>query len=117
MNLTRNQILALVGLALSLLAGGGATMTELFGAGMTAKIAAAAAFANSFINGAILILSGQGQQILDVRAMPGVQNIDINAQANQTLAKMAMDPTVDKVRATPEAAPTVLETAKGNGNA
>lgn len=113
MNLTRNQILALIGLLLGLLAGGGSTMTELFGTGMAAKIGAAAGFLNSFVNGAILILSGQGQQVLDVKNMAGVENIKVNEQANQTLAKMAMDPTVDKVSATPEAASTVLETAKG----
>ena len=113
MNLTRNQWLALIGLALGLLAGGGSTMTELFGTGMAAKIAAAAGFLNSFVNGAILILSGQGQQILDVKAMPGVEKIDINANANQVLAKMALDPTVDKVGVIPEAASAVLQTAKG----
>ena len=112
-NLTRNQKLALVGLLLGLLAGGGSTMTELFGTGVAAKIAAAAGFLNSFVNGAIVILSGQGQQVLDVKNMPGVERIDVNEKANQTLAKMALDPAVDKVSASTDAIPAVIETARG----
>lgn len=97
MNLTRNQILALIGLALGLLAGGGATMTELFGTALASKIAAAAGFLNSFINGAILILSGQSQQVKDVQAMPGVAKIVTNQDANETLTQLAEDSSNQKI--------------------
>lgn len=117
MNLTRNQILALVGLALSLLAGGTATMTELFGQGLATKIAAAAGFLNAFVNGAVLILSGQGQQVLDVKAMPGVEHIEVNAKANQTLAKLAIDPDVDKIAPSAGALDKVTKTAEGDTHA
>lgn len=63
------------------------------------------------------VLSSQNNVVKEVAAMPGVERIDINAKANQTLAAIALDPNVDKVAATAQAIPTVVETAKGNGNA
>ena len=114
MNLTRNQMLALGSLGLGLLAGGGSTLTELFGQGLATKIAASAGFLNSFVSGAILILSGQIQQIKDVSAMPGVERISVNTSANQALAQVATDPTQPKVGATDAGTrATLQDTAKG----
>ncbi len=114
MNVTRTQWIAIVMLALGLIAGGANTLTEFFGAGIAAKLASAASFLSSFVAGAQIILGGQGQQVLDVKNMPGVEKIDINAQANQTLAKLALDPTVNKVGIASGDKDAVLETAKGN---
>ncbi len=116
-NLTLNQKLSLVALLLSLLASGGTTLTEIFGSGLAAKIAAGASFFASFVNGATLILTSQNNVVKEVAAMPGVEKVQVNAQANQVLAASALDPNVNKVSATSEAIPTVIETAKGNGHA
>lgn len=113
-NLTLNQKLALTGLLLGLLAGGGSTLTELFGTGMAAKIAAAAGFLNSFVNGAILILTGQGNIVKEVAAMPGVTRVSVNSDANPTLAAVALDPAQLKVGATtPDVREALKDTVKG----
>ncbi len=44
-------------------------------------------------------------------AMPGIEKINVNAAANQTLATIAMDPNVDKIAPTPSALATVTKTA------
>lgn len=116
-NITRTQWIAIIMLALGLIAGGANTLTEFFGAGIATKLASAASFLSSFVAGAQIILGGQGQQVLDVKNMLGVQRIEVNAQANQTLAKLAVDPTVDKIAPTLNAQDVVVETAKGNTNA
>lgn len=114
MNITRNQWLSLLALALSLLAAGGATLTQIFGAGMAGKIAASAGFLSSFVNGAIVILTSQTNQVKDVAALPGVERISVNAQANTALAQVATDPAQPKVGATvPEVRTVLQETAKG----
>lgn len=59
------------------------------------------------------VISGQGSQIKAVAAMPGVESIKVNANANQALAQVAMDPTVNKIGPTPGAADAVEKTAKG----
>lgn len=112
LNITRNQFLSLLALGLSLLAAGGATLTQIFGAGLAGQIAAAAGFLSSFVNGAIVILTSQGQQVKDVAAMPGVQGVAVNAQANSTLATLAVDPAQGKIAASPKDIQAVAETAK-----
>lgn len=112
LSITRNQLLSLVALALSLLAGGGATLTQVFGTGLAGKIAAGAGFLSSFVNGAIVILTSQSQQVKDVAAMPGIDPLSVNAQANGTLATLAVDPAQTKIAAAPKDIQAVAETAK-----
>jgi hypothetical protein len=57
-------------------------------------------------------LTSQGSTINDVLAMPGIQNIDVGAKANKTLAMIATDPTQSKIGPTPEANIQVNATAK-----
>ncbi len=112
--ITRTQWIAISMLALGLVAGGVNTLSEFFGTGVAHKLASAASFLSSFVAGIQIILGGQGQQVLDVKNMPGIEKIDINSQANQTLAKLALDPTVDKVGIASGDKDAVLQTAKGN---
>lgn len=117
MNLTGKQILSIVAAVVSALMLATTQLTDIFGPTVAKSIVSVAALANMILNSIVAALTGQASLVQDVRAMPGVQNIDINAQANQTLAKMAMDPTEDKVRAIPEDASAVLQTAKGTPHA
>ena len=57
---------------------------------------------------------GWGGMVRDVAAMPGVESIKINSQANQTLASVAVDPEQPKVGATtPQTRDILQDTAKG----
>lgn len=58
-------------------------------------------------------LSTQTAQVKDVLAMPGIEKINVNAQASTALATLAVDQTVNKIGPTPAAAQQVEATAKG----
>ncbi len=92
---------------------GAALLQTLFGQTLTIQIVAGLGVAGIVLNSIGTGLSGQGSQIKDVLAMPGVQHIEVNAQANQTLAAIAVDPTVDKISASPATLSRVTATAKG----
>lgn len=113
MNITRNQWIAITILALGLISGATGQMTDIFGAGAAKSIASAASFMSSFVAGIQVILGGQGQQIKDVAAMPGIEKVTVNSAANSTLAGLAVDPKQDKVAPTPSAMTAVENTAKG----
>jgi hypothetical protein len=51
---------------------------------------------------------------MTVRAMPGVQSIEVNTQASQALAAMAVDPTIGKVNAPQAILPQITAIAKGS---
>lgn len=114
MNITRNQWLAIAILFFTILTGGSAQLTDLIGAYGTKLVIALSTLSTGFLAGLQIILGGQGQQVRDVAAMPGVERININAQANQTLATVATDPTQAKIGASSPATREVLkDTAKG----
>lgn len=112
MNITRNQWIAIVILALGLISGATGQMTDIFGAGAAKSIASAASFMSSFVAGVQIILGGQRQQVLDVKNMPGVEPIRVNEKAGPALAAMAVDPTVDKISPTDEARDIVAQIAR-----
>lgn len=60
------------------------------------------------------VISGQGAQVKAVAAMPGVEKITVNSQANQSLAQIAIDPLQNKVAPTLAAQTAVTDTAKGS---
>lgn len=111
-NLTPLQILGMTAIFLSVILGGTAQLTDIFGPGPTKIIAAMAGLANGIVGGFITFLSGQSGLLQSVQSMPGVDKIVVNASANQTLAQIAVDPN-SKVEATPQAQATVEQTAKG----
>lgn len=113
MTITRNQWIAITILALGLISGATGQMTDIFGSGPAKSIASAASFLSSFVAGIQVILGGQGQQIKDVAAMPGIDPIKINANASEAAAKVALDPAVDKVAPAIGAEQAVQTIAKG----
>lgn len=113
MSITRNQSLALAGVVLSVIVSSTAYFTDMFGAQIAKEITGTAGFLNLLVNGVIMVFSGQGQQVRDVQAMPGIDRITVNANANQTLAQVATDPSNAKVAPIPMAADAVKSIAKG----
>lgn len=111
--ITRNQWIAILMLALGLIAGGTNTLSEFFGTGVASKLASAASFFSSFVAGIQIILGGQSTQVKDVLAMPGVERINVNENANKTLAAIAMDSSQPNISPTLKAMDVVTETAKG----
>jgi hypothetical protein len=114
MQLNLNQIMAIIVAILSVLITSTAQLTDLFGAGTAKNIVSVAGLMNSLLSSVLAVLSSQGATVKSVLAMPGVQKIDVNADANKTLAAIAVDPAQNKIGPTPEAISTVTQTAKGN---
>ena len=113
MNLTRNQWFAISGAVLSAIVTSTTYFTDMFGAKIAHEIVGTAGFLNMIVAAVAAIMTGQGQQVKDVLAMPGVDSLTVNARANKTLASIATDPKQDKIMPTAAAASTVAKTAKG----
>lgn len=103
MNLNRNQILAITIAILAVLMASTAQLTDLFGAGTAKAIISAAGLLNGMLSSILAVITGQAGMVKDVQAMQGVEKITVNAQANQTLAQIAVDPANLKIEATPQA--------------
>jgi len=112
-NLTTVQKLAIVLAILGAVAGGGSQLTDILGPALTKTIVALAGLLSTVISSTMVVITGQANAVKFVQSMPGVQQITVNSQANQTLASLAVDPNQTKVVATPEAAGAVANIAKG----
>jgi hypothetical protein len=113
LNLTPVQIIGLILVVNGALIGSTAQLTDLFGVVVTKDIVSIASLGNAILGGIITMMTGQGAQIKNVLAMPGVEKINVNGQANQTLAALAVDPATDKIAPTAAALSQVTATAKG----
>lgn len=114
MNLNGKQIFLIIGAIVSVLMIAGPQLTDLFGAGTAKYIASAAGLVNLMINSVMVALTGaptQDQQIRSVLAMNGVEKIDVNKNASVALARLAVDPAVNKIAPTQEAQQQVEATA------
>lgn len=112
MNLTPLQIIGIILAVNGALTGATAQLTDLFGAVVAKDIVSIASLGSAILGGIITSMSGQGSQVRNVLAMPGVEKIDVNGKASQTLAAIAVDPTQDKISPTPAAMAQVTATAK-----
>lgn len=115
MNLNRGQYLSIAIAILGVLVASTSQLTDLFGPKITKDIVSAASMLMSLMSSVGIVLQGQGSQISAVQAMPGVEKITVNSQANSTLATMAVDPTNAKIQATPAAQADVFATARAAG--
>ena len=113
MNLNAKQIISIVGAILSVLMISTAQLTDLMGPTVAKSIVSIAGLGNMVLSSVMATITSQGSTVKDVLAMPGVEKININAAANQTLAAIAVDPGVDKISPTPAAQQQVENTAKG----
>lgn len=112
MNLTVSQKFQIALCLLGVLLAGTGQLTVLFGQVATSYIVSAAGLLVAAVSGIGAIVTGQGSQLAAVQAMPGVEKIVVNAQANPTLATMAVDSANPKIEATPQALQAVAQTAK-----
>lgn len=112
LGLTPLQIIGIVLVINGALIGSSAQLTDLFDPHTAKIIISIASLGNSIFGGVVTLISGQGAQIKNVLAMPGVENITVNRQANAALATIAVDPDQNKIAPTPGAAQAVAATAK-----
>ena len=114
LNLTTGQWMAIIVGVLSAAAGATAQLTPIFGATVAnLTVSVANAVMTIIVTPILFVVTGQSSQLKAVQSMPGVESITVNAQANKTLAQLAVDPAQDKIEATPQAATAVTQTAQG----
>lgn len=114
--MTSIQKIALSIAVLGFLAGAGTQLTDIFApfgsiAPLIVKeIVSVSGFVSGILGVILSFATGQAGQIKAVNDMAGVEKIVVNAQANPTLAKAAVDES-SKVEATPAAQAAVQRTA------
>lgn len=96
----------------SLLMGATPQLTVLFGEHAVPYIIAVATLGNGALGVFVTVIGGQGSQVRNVLAMPGVEKIAVNGQASSALATLAIDPLQSKISPTPAAMDRVTATAK-----
>lgn len=112
MNITAKQWYQIITGIISGLITGAALMQTLLGQDLTIKIVAGLGILNIIVSSTGTALSGQGSLLKDVAAMPGIEKITVNADANATAATLAMDRTQNKIAPTQSAEGAVAATAK-----
>lgn len=94
---------------------GAALLQTLFGQDLTLKIVACLGITGIILNSVGAAFSGadsQATQVRNVLAMPGVEPLRVNEKASPELAKLAMDPNIDKIAPIPAALAKVEQTAR-----
>lgn len=93
---------------------GAALFNPLVGQDVSLKIISVLGLCQIVVSAINSNLSTQGNTVKSVAAMPGVQQITVNSQANPTLAQIAVSNDADsaKVEPSPSAAAIVAATAK-----
>jgi hypothetical protein len=110
-NLTLVQWIGIMVGLNSLLMGATPQLTVLLGAAAVPYIIAIATLGNGALGVFVTVVGGQSTQVRNVLAMPGVEKIAVNGQANAALASIAVDPGQNKISPTPSAMAKVTETA------
>lgn len=113
-NLTLVQWIGIMVGLNSLLMGATPQLTVLFGTVAVPYIIAIATLGNGALGVFVTVVGGQGSQVRNVLAMPGIERVSVNAQANQTLAALAVDPTVNKIAPIVTAQEAVTKTAQAS---
>lgn len=128
-NVTTLQWIGVIILFNTTLLGGASQLGDLSLSAVAVKaILAVATLGNGFLGGLVTMFGGAGNQITNVtampqaqeamvkavRAMPGIQGIEVNAKANATLATLAVDPSEPKITAVPEDKAKITATASAS---
>lgn len=111
-NLTPLQIIGIILVINGAMIGSSAQLTDLFGPAAVKIIISICSIGNSILGGITTLISGQSSQVKNVLAMPGVEKLTVNSQANAALATIAVDPQQGKIEATPAAEAKVAATAQ-----
>jgi hypothetical protein len=96
-NLTVNQVLLIFVAICSALSASSATLGDIFDVKTVKMIVGFSNMLNTVIASVVVALTGQAGLVKQVAAMPGVEEIKVNTQANQVLASVALDPKQGKV--------------------
>lgn len=116
MVLTFNQKVAFAVAVFSFFAAGSgaADLATLFGKTAATSITAASSLLAGIGGIFLAVVTGQGNLIKDVQAMPGIEKITVNAQANPTLAAAAVSlaPENNKIEAARGAESAVINIAQ-----
>lgn len=112
LNINGKQIIQITGVVISVLMVSSAQLTDLLGPGLAKTIVTIAGLLNMTLQGITVALTTQSAQVKDVAAMPGVERITVNAEANAALATMAVDKNQDKVAPAPMVEQQVAAIAK-----
>jgi hypothetical protein len=110
-DLTLIQVLGAILVINGALAGGVNELTDLLGPTMAKHVLSVCVIGSGICGGFITMFGGLGSQVRNVLAMPGVEKIAVNGQANSTLAAIAIDPLQDKSAPTTAAMDKVTATA------
>lgn len=110
-NLTIHQVLLIFVAICSALSASSATLGDIFDARTVKMIVGFSNMLNTVIASVVVALTGQAGLVKQVAAMPGVEEIKVNDQANQVLAAVAMDETQDKVVPIPSQEHAISEKA------
>ncbi len=114
MGLNGKQIISIIGAVLGVLMISTTQLTDLFGPGVAKTVVSVAGLVNTILSSIMAVITAtmsQDAQVKQVLAMPGVDKIDVNKNASPELAKLAVDPAVDKISPTPDAQVAVSKTA------
>jgi drug/metabolite transporter (DMT)-like permease len=111
--LTGKQILAIVIAVLGVLMASTAQLNDLLGPTLTKTVVSIASLTNSVLASILAVLASQGNLVTDVQAMPGVEKIMVNKEANSTLAGLAVSPVNSKIEAVAADAAAISATAHG----
>lgn len=106
------QTIAIAIAVLGVLGASAAQLTDLIGPGATKAVVSMATLLNSVLGVTLGVITSQSGTIKDVQAMTGVEKITVNAQANSTLATMAVGPGNDKIEPAPGAAAAIQQTIR-----
>lgn len=113
MNLTPLQWIGIVLIVNGVLTGSVNEMTDLLGAVWAKHVVSLATLGSGICGGLVTMFGGQSAQVRNVLAMPGVEKVTVNAQANPTLAQIAVDPTQGKIEPAANQQVRVSQIARG----
>ena len=111
-NLTPTQWLLLGISTAAFLNASTAQLTEWFGPKVAHDIITAIGFVQGLVSAWVMVLTNQTSTVTQVLAMPGVEKLDVNGRAGKALAKMAINPNINKISPTPAAMEAVTAIAK-----
>jgi hypothetical protein len=108
MNVNLKQMIQIIGVIISVATVSSAQLTDLLGPGIAKTIVTIAGLLNMTLQGIAVQMNTQTNQVKDVRSMPGVDHIDVNASASPALASLAVDAAETKIGATTPEVRTAL---------
>jgi hypothetical protein len=115
MTLSGKQWIGIIGVILNTLMTSTALFTKIWGPDVASLVVMTIGTINTMFSGIGVVLASQTNTVKDVLAMPGVEHVSVNDQANPALAAMAVDPAVSKIAPTRAAFDSVTSTAISKG--